>query len=117
MYVNTAFVLGRFCHKRLIGVGQTAFGLENALSVNNIRSSTAPISRIIKYCVICLISLRSVFTAIKCFSEPIWAFLYTGRSDRFPYTFIQLFRERLSEKVHANLPELLERPWTYVCEC
>ena len=47
---------------------------------------------------------------------------------------IQLFRERLSEKVHAttpkcivgglevhcfhrNLGEWQERPWTYVCEC
>ena len=47
---------------------------------------------------------------------------------------IQLFRERLSEKVHAtspkgivsgfeftvlqrNLKEWHERPWTYVCEC
>ena len=58
-------------------------------SMNNIRSSTAPISRIIKYCVICLISLRSVFTALKCFSEPFWAFLYTDRNDRFPYPFIQ----------------------------
>ena len=45
-----------------------------------------------------------------------------------------LFRERLSEKVHATIPkgimggfeftalrrnlkELHERPWTYVCEC
>ena len=47
---------------------------------------------------------------------------------------IQLFRKRLSEKVHAtnpkgivggfeltvfqrNLKEWQERPWTYVCEC
>ena len=47
---------------------------------------------------------------------------------------IQLFKERLSEKVHAtiekvvvggfeftvlqrNLQEWHERPWTYVCEC
>ena len=47
---------------------------------------------------------------------------------------IQLFRERLSEKVHATIPkgiaggfeftvlqrkliEWHERPWTYVCEC
>ena len=50
------------------------------------------------------------------------------------YTSIQLFRERLSDKVHAttpkgivggfeftvfqrNLEEGQERPWTYVCEC
>ena len=50
------------------------------------------------------------------------------------YTSIQLFRERLSDKVHAttpkgivggfeftvfqrNLKEWQERPWTYVCEC
>ena len=50
------------------------------------------------------------------------------------YTIIQLFRERLSDKVHAtapkgivgsfeftafqrNLEEAQERPWTYVCEC
>ena len=49
-------------------------------------------------------------------------------------TCIQLFRERLSDKVHAttpkgivggfeftvfqrNLKEWQERPWTYVCEC
>ena len=48
--------------------------------------------------------------------------------------YIQLFRERLSEKVHAtnpkgivggfeltvfqrNLKEWQDRPWTYVCEC
>ena len=73
--------------------------------MNNIRSSTAPISRIIKYCVICLISLRSVFTAIKCISEPFCAFLYTDRNDRVPFPFIQLFRERLSEKVHATIPK------------
>ena len=48
---------------------------------------------------------------------------------------IQLFRERLSGKVHATIPKgivggfvftqvlqgnlkgLQERPWTYVCEC
>ena len=47
---------------------------------------------------------------------------------------IPLFRERLSEKVHATIPEGIvggfevtvlqrnlkewhERPWTYVCEC
>ena len=47
---------------------------------------------------------------------------------------IQLFRERLSEKVHATIPkgivggfkftvlqrnlkEWQERPWEYVCEC
>ena len=47
---------------------------------------------------------------------------------------IQLFRERLSEKVHATIPkgvvggfeftvlqrnlkDWLERSWTYVCEC
>ena len=47
---------------------------------------------------------------------------------------IQLFRERLSEKVHATIPkgivggfefavlqrnlkEWQERPWTYVCAC
>ena len=47
---------------------------------------------------------------------------------------IQLFRERLSEKVHVTIPkgivggfeftvlqrnlkEWHERPWTYVCEC
>ena len=50
------------------------------------------------------------------------------------YTSIQLFGERLSDKVHAttpkgivggfeftvfqrNLKEWQERPWTYVCEC
>ena len=50
------------------------------------------------------------------------------------YTSIQLFRERLSDKVHKttakdivggfeftvfqrNLEEWQERPWTYVCEC
>ena len=48
------------------------------------------------------------------------------------YSPIQLFRERLSEKVHAtiskgigfkftvlqrNLQEWHERPWTYVCVC
>ena len=50
------------------------------------------------------------------------------------YHYIQLFRERLSEKVHATIPkgivggfeftvlqrnlkEWHERPWTYVCEC
>ena len=50
------------------------------------------------------------------------------------YTSIQLFRERLSDKVHEttpkgivggfeftvfqrNLKEWQERPWTYVCEC
>ena len=49
-------------------------------------------------------------------------------------TSIQLFRERLSEKVHAKIPkgivggfkffvlqrnlkEWHERPWAYVCEC
>ena len=48
--------------------------------------------------------------------------------------YIQLFRERLSKKVHATIPkgivggfeftvlqrnlkEWHERPWTYVCEC
>ena len=47
---------------------------------------------------------------------------------------IQLFQERLSEKVHATIPtgivvdfeftifqrnfkEWQEKPWTYVCEC
>ena len=50
----------------------------------------------------------------------------------FIHHLIQLFRERLSEKVHAtihivggleftvlqrNLREWHERPWTYVCEC
>ena len=50
------------------------------------------------------------------------------------YDYIQLFREGLSEKVHAtiskgivggfeltvlqrNLIEWQERPWTYVCKC
>ena len=50
------------------------------------------------------------------------------------HVHIQLFRERLSEKVHATIPrgivagfeftplqrnlkEWQERPWTYVCEC
>ena len=50
------------------------------------------------------------------------------------YTSVQLFQERLSDKVHAttpkgivggfeftvfqrNLKEWQERPWTYVCEC
>ena len=58
--------------------------------------------------------------------------LSVGRE--IPHTWIQLFRERLSEKVHAtilkgtlggfefavlqrNLEELHERPWTYVCAC
>ena len=47
--------------------------------------------------------------------------------------YIQLFRERLLEKVHATIPKGIvggfevtvvqrnlkeeERPWTYVCEC
>ena len=52
---------------------------------------------------------------------------------QFPSSDIQLFRERLSEKVHATIPkgivggfeytilqrnlkEWHERPWTYVCE-
>ena len=47
---------------------------------------------------------------------------------------VQLFQERLSEKMHATIPkgivgdfqftvfqrnftELHEKPWTYVCEC
>ena len=50
------------------------------------------------------------------------------------FTCIQLFREKLSEKVHTTIPkgivggfeftvlqrnlrEWHERPWTYVCEC
>ena len=59
-----------------------------------------------------------------------------GRSGtrRVTCPYIQLFREKLSEKVHAaipkgimggfditvlqwNLKEWHERPWTYVCEC
>ena len=59
-----------------------------------------------------------------------------GRSGtrRVTYPYIQLFREKFSEKVHAaipkgimggsditvlqwNLKEWHERPWTYVCEC
>ena len=62
----------------------------------------------------------------------------SGKSERAKNTIhcfsIQLFRERLSDKVHAttlkgivggfeftvfqrNLKEWHERPWTYVCEC
>ena len=54
--------------------------------------------------------------------------------SRICCSYIQLFRERLSEKVHAtirkgirggfeftvlqrNLQEWHKRPWTYVCDC
>ena len=57
-----------------------------------------------------------------------------GMNERPHCLYIQLFRERLSEKVHATIPkgivggfeftvlqrnlkEWHERPWTYVCEC
>ena len=57
-----------------------------------------------------------------------------GAGHRISANRIQLFRERLSEKVHAtnpegivggfeltvfqrNLKEWQERPWTFVCEC
>ena len=49
---------------------------------NNIRWSTAPISRIIKYRVICLISLRSVFTAIKCISTLSYSYFEKGCRKR-----------------------------------
>ena len=58
----------------------------------------------------------------------------THCGDSYVSVRLQLFRERLSEKVHATIPkgivgsfeitvfqrslkEWHERPWTYVCEC
>ena len=67
------------------------------------------------------------FCPFKHFSGPVLTGSQTGRFILF---CIQLFREGLSEKVHAtivggfeftflqrNLKEWHLRPWTYVCEC
>ena len=71
------------------------------------------------------------FCPFKHFSGPVLTGSQTGRFILF---CIQLFRERLSEKVHATIPKGIVggfeftflqrnskewhlRPWTYICEC
>ena len=69
-----------------------------------------------------------ILLVVRWFSGKVTGYLGTE------YRCIQLFRERLSEKVHATTPkgivggleftilqrnfkELHERPWTFTCEC
>ena len=64
----------------------------------------------------------------------ILTYTVTAESRAWRNNYVQLFRERLWEKVHATIPkgivggfgfivlrknlkEWHDRPWTYVCEC
>ena len=79
-----------------------------------------------------------VWSQLKCSGRKanINIFTYTVTAERRARRndYVQLFRERLSEKVHATIPKSIlggfgfivlrkdliewhDRPWTYVCEC
>ena len=78
---------------------------------------------------------------VRCPAQPLQVLMYCRLICYYYYFYcyhnlvdIQLFQERLSEKVHATIPkgfvgdleftvfqrnfkEWHEKPWTYVCEC